>query len=229
MRPLTGRSLRGPARSPRQTRTGRWPCRTLAGAAVLLLASGCSSTPTSRFYTLSAATQPAAPASKIAVAVGPVSVPAEVDQPQIVVSTGPNQVRFDEFNRWAAPLQDAIARVVAENLVALLGTPNVALSAQTLSTNTGYRVAIEVQSFVSAPGDAATLDAVWTVRRMQDGTAETGRTTVSEPAKGQGYDILAAAHSRAIARMSRDIADALRAFESAPIRKAGAEAGKTWP
>ena len=55
--------------------------------------------------------------------VGPVSVPAVVDRPQIVVTTGPNQVRLDEFNQWASPLQNNIARVVAENLVAMLGTP----------------------------------------------------------------------------------------------------------
>jgi uncharacterized lipoprotein YmbA len=189
----------------------------------LMLASGCSSTPTSHFYTLSAATVPAAPASKISVAVGPVSVPAEVDQPQIVVSTGPNQVQFDEFNRWAAPLQNAITRVVAENLVAMLGTPHVTLFSQVLSADTEYRVAIEVQGFVSAPGESAALDAVWTVRRMQDGSAETGRTTVREPVKEKGYDALAAAHSRAIAQMSQDIADALRRLEHAPLQKTDTE------
>jgi uncharacterized protein len=57
--------------------------------------------------------------------VGPVSVPAAVDRNQIVVTIGPNQVRLDEFNRWDAPLQSAIARVVVENLVAFLGTPRV--------------------------------------------------------------------------------------------------------
>ena len=195
----------------------------LIPAVTLMLASGCSSTPSSNFYTLNAATVPAAPASKISVAVGPVSVPAEVDQPQIVVSTGPNQVQFDEFNRWAAPLQNAITRVVAENLVAMLGTPHVTLSSQVLSADTGYRVAIEVQGFVSAPGESATLDAVWTVRRMQDGSSETGRTTVREPVKEKGYDALAAAHSRAIAQMSQDIADALRRLEHAPLQKTDTE------
>jgi len=194
-------------------------------AAMLLLVAACSS-PSSRFYTLSTATVPAAPVSTMSVAVGPVSVPAEVDQPQIVVSTGPNQVQFDEFNRWAAPLQSVITRVVAENLVAMLGTPHVTLSSQSLSADTGYRVAIEVQGFVSAPGESASLDAVWTARRMQDGNAATGRTTVREPVKEKGYDALAAAHSRAIAQMSQDIADALRTLEHAPLQKTDTEPEK---
>ena len=150
--------------------------------ALAVLATGCASTPPSRFYTLSAASRPAATSSKISVAVGP-SVPAVVDRPQIVVDIGPNQVRLEEFNRWAAPLQNNIARVVADNLVLMLGTPRVTLAAQSLSADADYRAAIEVQSFQSAPGEAAIVDAVWTVRRTKDGKTEPGRTTARKPCK----------------------------------------------
>jgi hypothetical protein len=124
-------------------------------------------------------------------------IDSDVDQPQIVVSTGPNKVSLDEFNRWASPLQNNIARVVAEDLVALLGTPRVSLFQQSLNADAEYRVAIEVQRFESAPGEAATLNAVWIVRRTKDGKAETGRTSIREPAGEKGFDALAAAHSRA--------------------------------
>jgi uncharacterized protein len=177
--------------------------------------AGCGSTPASRFYTLSAAATPAATSSNLSVAVGPVSVPAVVDRPQIVVSTSANQVALDEFNRWASPLQNNISRVVADNLVALLGTSRVTLFPQALSADADYRVAIEVQRFDSAPGAAATLDAVWTVRRTKDGRTQTGRTTVREAVQEQGFDALAAAHSRAAARLSQDIADAVRALDRA--------------
>jgi uncharacterized protein len=185
----------------------------IAVCTLLGLAVGCGSAPSSRFYTLSAAPTTTASPSSLSVAVGPVSIPAVVDRPQIVVSTGPNQVRLEEFNRWASPLQNGIARVVAENLVAMLGTPRVTLSSQVLSAEADYRAAIEVQSFESAPGEAAVLDAVWTVRRAKDGTAQTGRTTVRELVQDKSYDALAAAHSRALARLSRDIADAVRTLE----------------
>ena len=101
-------------------------------AAVL---TGCGSTPPSRFYTLSAARGAAAASSNISVIVGPVAVPAVVDRPQIVVDIGPNQVRLEEFDRWAAPLQNSIARAVADNLVQMLGTARVTLFAQTLSAD----------------------------------------------------------------------------------------------
>ena len=190
-------------------------CRlvTIAVCALTAFAVGCAATPPSRFYTLSATTAPTATSSNFSVAVGPVSVPAVVDRPQIVVSTSANQVALDEFNRWASPLQNNISRVVADNLVALLGTPRVTLFPQTLSADADYRAAIEVQSFGSAPGEAATLDAVWSVRRAKDGKTETGRTTAREALQEKGYDALAAAHSRALAQLSRDIATAVRALD----------------
>ena len=181
--------------------------------AFIILMAGCASTPAARYYTLSAAPTPAATPSDLSVVVGPVSVPAVVDRPQVVVTAGPNQVQIEEFARWASPLQNNIARVVAENLVALLGTPHVTLFPQTLSTDAGYRAVIEVQGFESTPGEAATLDAVWTVRRMKDGKTDTGRTTVREAVQEKDYDALAAAHSRAVGRLSQDIANAVTALD----------------
>jgi uncharacterized protein len=180
--------------------------------AVAVLVAGCSSPP-SHLYTLNHTATPGTTTSNVSVVVGPVSIPAIVDLPQIVVSTGPNQVSLNEFERWASPLQDNISRVVAENLVAILGTPRVSLFLQSLNASADYHVAIEVQSFESAPGEAATLNAVWIVRRTKDGKAETGRTAVREPTLQKDYDTLAAAHSRALARMSQDIADAIRALD----------------
>lgn len=191
----------------------RYAARWLVCALLCVLAAGCASPPT-RFYRLSAASTPAqastAAPSTVSLVVGPVSIPAAVDRPQFVVTAGPNEVRVDEFNRWAAPLADDIARVVAEDLVLMLGTPQVMLYPQQAGEAAQYRVSIGVQRFESAPGDATLLDALWRVRRMQDGASQSGRTTLSEPVSGPGYDSLAAAHSRALARLSQDIASAVR-------------------
>jgi uncharacterized lipoprotein YmbA len=182
--------------------------------AIAMVAAGCSTPPT-HFYTLSrnATAAPASARLNVSIVVGPISIPAIVDLPQIVVSTGANQISLDEFNRWASPLQSNISRVVAEDLTTLLGTPRVAQFQQSLNLDADYRVAIEVQSFDSAPDTAATLNAVWIVRRTKDGKSVTGRTTISEPTAAAGYEALAAAHSRALARMSQEIADAIRVLD----------------
>ena len=183
---------------------------------VVALVAACASLPPPKFYTLSRTPAPGAPPSALSVLVGPVSIPAVVDQPQIVVSISPNQVTLEEFNRWASPLADNISRVVAENLVDLLGTSRVALFQQSLNVDADYRVAIEVQAFESAPGEAATFSAAWLVRRTRDGKFETGRIAVREPTSDKGFDALAAAHSRALSRLSQDLAGAVRTLSRAP-------------
>ncbi len=195
-------------------------------AAVL---AGCASA-RSDFYTLSPSASAKTPAAVYpgavgrscavhgargampSVAVGPVSVPAVVDRPQIVVRTGPNRVAIDEFHRWGSPLQSEIPRVVAENLSAMLGTPHVTVFPKPTSGGATYRAVVDVMVFDSAPGVAASLDAVWTVRDAESGAQRTGRTTVREDVQEKGYAALAAAHSRALGKLSADIADAIRAM-----------------
>jgi len=189
--------------------------RRLASLAVLCAfvaaGAGCAS-PRSYFYTLNSVAKRVTTGADYSVAVGPVSVPAAVDRPQIVVRLAPNQVGIDEFHRWASPLPDAISRVVAENLAAMLGTPHVTVFTRPTAAGARYRVLVDVLRFESAPGEAATLDAVWTVRSTKDGTSRSGRTTASEPVPDREYATLAAAHSRALDRLSADLAGAIRAL-----------------
>jgi len=180
--------------------------------ALAALGAGCASSP-SKFYTLSPTAEPGGATASYSVAVGPVSVPAMIDRPQMVVSVGPNQVGIDEFNRWASPLQSDMARVVAENLAKILGTPLVSVFPQSTAAGASYRVMIDVMRFESTPGKSATLDAVWTVRCAKDGRSRSGRTTVSEPAVDKSYATLVAAHSHALGRLSNEVAGAIRALE----------------
>ena len=142
--------------------------------------------------------------------VGPVSIPASVDQPEFVVQVAPNRVDVDEFNRWDAPLNDSIARVVAGDLAVQLGSPNVT-TAQLANFNPSYWVTIDVRRFESVRGEAATVDAMWVVRRTTGKATRSGRTVAREAVQGDSFDALAAAHSRALATVSGDIAGAIRA------------------
>ena len=183
----------------------------IALALIAAAMSGCSTSAPARFYTLdaTAARDGAVPVDST-IMVGPVSVPASVDRPEFVVQTAPNRVDVDEFNLWASPLGDSIAQAVAGNLVKLLGTPSVAVG-PLANFHPAYRVTIEVQRFESVPGQSATIEAEWTVHRIASGGTRLGRTTASEAVQGEGFDTLAAAHSRALARLSSDIATAIRA------------------
>jgi uncharacterized lipoprotein YmbA len=179
-------------------------------AIVAVVASGCASAP-SHFYTLnSTATGDGSPAANCAVVVGPVSVPPLVDRPQFTVQLATNRVEINEFNRWAAPLNDNIARVVAGDLAMLLGTPRVG-TLPLVNFTPACQVTINIQRFESVPGKSVLVEALWAVRGPAGGVARTGHTVASEPVSGDGFDALAAAHSRALAKVSGDIAAAIRA------------------
>ena len=174
--------------------------------------AGCASS-RADFYTLSPLARAAPVAAGYSVAVGPVSVPEIVNRPQIVVRTGPNEVFLDEFHRWGSPLRDDIARGIAGNLSALLGAPQVSVFPHPTSSAAKYRAAVDVMVFDSTPGDSAVLEAVWVVRRAGDGAVRSGRTSVRETVPRVGYAALVAAHSRALEKLSVDIADAIRDME----------------
>jgi len=175
---------------------------------------GCASSTPSRFYTLSSTSTPAlVPQANCSVSVGPISLPSFVNRPQIVIRTGPNQVSIGEFDRWASPLKDDIGRVVVENLISMLGTTQVTLLSRPAATDASYRVTIDVLCFDSELGKAAALDALWTVSSKQDGQSRRGRVTLTEATQGADYAALVAAHSRALGKLSAEIADTIRNFE----------------
>jgi len=182
-------------------------------ALVATLAAACGVSAMAHFYTLSStAASDGAPAASYAIAVGPVTIPGYADRPQFVVQAGPNRVELKEFERWATPLDEAIARVVAGDLATLLGTTEVATVPLPTGFSPAYQAAIDVQRFESTPGQGVLLEAVWVARRAVGGEPRMGRTVASESAAGEGFETLAAAHSRALAKVSVDIAAAIRAL-----------------
>ena len=183
---------------------------------LLAVAMGCGRSPNARFYTLDAIARSddASPTSYVVV-VGPVSVPPAVDRPQLVLQVAPNRVTVDESHRWASPLDDGVARAIAGDLAVLLGTSHVAALPATGVVPT-HRVAVDVQRFDSRPGEGVLIEALWVVSAAEGGEATAGRTIAREPVEGTDIEAVAAAHSRALATVSGDIAAAIRAEASRP-------------
>jgi uncharacterized protein len=190
---------------------------TLCLTAALL--TGCSRSPRVTFYTLSATATPEATAAAPAadsVTVGPVTLPSLVDQPQLVVRTSLNQVDILEIQRWAEPLKSVIPRIIAANLAVLLPQARVSSYPQIANLNADYRIQVDIQLLEMTAGEGVVLDALWSVRSAGEGKPKTGRSVVNEPTGAGGYDALVAAQSRALAALSRDLAQALRAVSAAP-------------
>jgi uncharacterized protein len=180
----------------------------LIGVLLAAALSGCASAPSSFYRLASSAAPDGSPPLRTTVIVEPVLVPAAVDQPQLVVQVTPNRVEVEEFDRWDAPLTESIARAVAGDLSVILSCPDV-VTAPMADFKPAYTVTINIQRFESVKNEGALVDAVWVVRNAA-GKTRSGRTTAKEALQGEGFDALAAAHSRAIAKLSQDIATAIR-------------------
>nr|WP_241019105.1 PqiC family protein [Paraburkholderia sp. Tr-20389] len=177
----------------------------------IALLAGCAS-PRSNFYTLSpdSTLESAGAPLSVSVVVGPVTIPELVDRPQLVTRVSGNEVRLNEFARWGEPLKSGVADVIAADLTRLLGSKQVSVSSQTVAGTEACRVRVDIVQFDSMPGEAVAVDALWTVRVTGRTALLTGRSTVREPLQGADDAALVAAHSRALAAVSRDIAAAIR-------------------
>jgi uncharacterized protein len=190
----------------------------LSWALVLVLATldACSTSPPASFYTLGVVATPeqAYPVRTASVVVTSVTVPDIVDRPQFVVRVSDDEVKLDEFARWADPVKSQIPRVIAGDLALLLPGARVSVFPQNAEPGASYSVRVELQRFEGAPGDAATIEALWTVSPPKGDASINGHTLAREPTAGQGNHALAAAYSSALGAVSRDIAAAIHTSQS---------------
>ncbi len=186
--------------------------RTALSLFALLLLLGCA-TPPSRFYVLTAQSQagPEPPAADLTLGVGPVRLVPYLERPQIVARERGNRLKIEEFDRWGGTLEASVTWVMAENLSRSLGTDAVVTFPWERAVTPDYQVAIDVRQFDAAADGQVRLIAQWRILGDDGRRLYTiGRSDIREPLSGQGFESQVAAQSRALARMSDEIAAALR-------------------
>jgi uncharacterized lipoprotein YmbA len=173
--------------------------------------------PTQNYYVLTATvasppTAAAASAPATLVFIDPAHLPEVVDRPQFVLGAGDaNRVTILEQQRWGEPLRAAIPQVLALDLERQLPAARVTSAPQDTLPDHAWRLGLDVQRFEARPGDAVTIEIAWTLRRTgTDASTKSGRSTAREALAAGDPGAVAAAASRALATISRDIAAALR-------------------
>jgi hypothetical protein len=147
----------------------------------------------------------------VAIGVGPVALPEYLNRSQIVSRQGENQLQLAEFDRWAEPLGKNFTRVLVLNLSTLLSTDRMALHPWNRSTPIDYQVIVDVARFEAGPDEKISLLARWSI--VDAGKRETllmRKSSFSEPIASDGYQATIASMSRAVAALSREIAEAIR-------------------
>lgn len=131
--------------------------------------SGCAS-PEVRYHTLvspEAAGVTGAPASFM-IEVLPVGVPAQLDSQQIVIRQNSSRVVVLQNDLWLSPLGEEVQTALSSRMTQRLQTTDVA--GLTRDDNKPViRVLLQVRRFDSWPGKSLTLDAGWSLSRMNEG------------------------------------------------------------
>lgn len=196
--------------------TNHWIALVIVGLS-LFAQIGCSSSRPSRFYLLSALSpaEGARDGQGLSVGIGPIEFPKYLDRPQIVTRGSGNQIYIGEFERWAEPLEQNFARVLAENLAELLATDNVVHHPWKRSARIDYQILVTVNRFDATVGGDTVLRARWTVYDVDGNTLVPPRTSrIAEPPASPGYEAIVQAESKALEHLSRQIATEIQAISS---------------
>lgn len=170
--------------------------------------SGCASAPVN-YYTLvpsnsTASMTTATKSPTFAFDLDSVSVPLQVDQPQLVVRQAGAGIALVETERWIAPLGDEIRDAIASDLVASHSGEN--LGGLPQGDRKLVKIRVDVRRFDSEPGVQASINAAWSLRRGPGDTAALSCSSrINEPV-GAGYNALVQGHQRALAQLAAAIA-----------------------
>jgi uncharacterized protein len=182
------------------------------------LLSGCAGSQPARFYTLhplqgaGGLTERKESAGNLIIAVGPIKFPDHLNRPEVVTRTAQTRMNFSEFNLWAGSLPENFANTLIDNLSALLAKESVILLAhRTRPGVVDYQLLMEVLHFEGPLGGEVSLVARWTIVQVKDKQwLFVQSSSIREPTGGPGYEPFVGAQSRALERLSREIAEAIQ-------------------
>ncbi len=172
----------------------------------------------SRFYTLTSLYEAGVVSAKDApnpvsfsLGIGPIEFPAYLDRDQLVTRTSQNRFAIAENDRWVEPLEENFARVLSQNLSALLGIDSIVRYPWPRNQRPLYQLKVEVLRFEPNAALNAQLIARWVV--LDPGTSKAlgaRESRLTQAIKGNSMEASVAALSEIVADFSREIAAALR-------------------
>lgn len=188
-------------------------CVTMVVGVMMLTACG-GRTPPAKFYTLQPVEQSSTGKTlplDVTLAVGPVAIPAALDRAEIVTRDAGNEVNFSEYHRWAGPLEEDIASVIAQNIATQLETERVTpFTRENIFFQPTHRVVININRYDSQLAQEFLIDATWSIKDLKSRKLLLVRnSTIREPLASAEYEELVAAQSKVLAALSQEITSAL--------------------
>ena len=184
----------------------------LASLVLVVALAGCGlltapKTIQTQFFVLNAVAPATGARSDIAIGLGPVTIPSYLDRPEMARRVDEYQIAYDPSTRWAEPLQDNFQRVVAANLVQLIGPQRILLYPWVRTAALDVVVTVAVTRFEQQPDGSLLLEARWVVRDRADVPLAVEVTRFTRP--GGTPEANAAALSALVGDLSQAIAAAI--------------------
>ena len=189
--------------------------RAVAVALPLVLLAACASAPPPTLYVLAAPAPPPAAAvsvrhdHRLAVALGPVSVPDYLDRTDIVRRTPGNRLDIDPDNRWAEPLRAGLQRLLIAALAGRLGPDYWVTAGAGRPGPIDVDVPVDIEAFEADETGQAVLTASWEVHAGP--TLIRNRTSYHRPVTADTTEARVQALSANAADLAADLAAAVRA------------------
>lgn len=149
--------------------------------------------------------------------VQPIVIPPELDRLEMVTHAGPNLVRVAGTERWAAPLDEQIRRVLSEDLKLRLPPHTVADPYEPVTSDARRLLSIEIGEFEVDQSCAVKLRSDWTLRTSRSSeTVTSGTLDLALPSAGACPDQMAFAMSAALGTLADRLVVATRATPAVP-------------
>jgi uncharacterized lipoprotein YmbA len=139
-----------------------------------------------------------------------VTLPTELDRSQLVSRIDATRLQIIDGERWAAPLEDTIRRVLSDDLASRLPPNMVANPNEPTIGEKRQSLSVDISEFYGDATCTVTLRAAW-VLKQPDSQSSRGTEEARIPASGNcsGVGAVPTAMSEALAQLSDRIAAAV--------------------
>lgn len=148
-----------------------------------------------RHYVLASTARPVRAASgecTTTLVLGPVTLPAHLENARIAVRVGANEIRYSEYHRWAEPLRESVVRVLREELAAADADACVLPFGPGTPSTFDRQWIVEITRFDFTAENRARLSANWRlVDRSDRGIVSTGAFNVDREFEASPGDFTA--------------------------------------
>ncbi len=163
-------------------------------------------TPTNNYKQINPNTE-----SDISIGIGSLEFPDYLRKPQITTFRNNNEIYFDEYNRWAEPLDENFTHIVLENLSNMIPTNNIYLFMWPEENPNIFQITIKIDQFGMSSDSTVVLDARWAVSTSNEiAFLMTEKSSYQERITNLDYNQIAVSMSKLTGDLCKDIASEVK-------------------